>query len=118
MAQTLRINMGDLHMENGVKKKRRTATGMAAMIARVQGERWIEQGDSRGEWRTRFFVDIPLEFGGKVAGAGAVAEASDVERRAASRHGACGCRVEIQRLGDSGLAGGSLSRAWCGRERR
>ena len=49
-------------------------------------------GDNDDEERTRIGAgeaskDIPFELVGKVAGAGAVAEASDVKGGAAARHG-------------------------------
>lgn len=47
------------------------------------------EGGNRGGGRfsAPFDCDIPFEFVGKVASAGAMTEASDIERGAAARHG-------------------------------
>ena len=53
----------------------------------------IGQGEALG--------DIPFELVGKVASAGAVAKAGDVERGAAARHGAWDCVCDGEALIES-----------------
>jgi hypothetical protein len=77
--------------------RRRVTEGCGPSVARQAaeddggGERGMRDRGRRcrrrsGEKGRRALEDIPFELVGKVAGAGAVAKASDVERSSAARH--------------------------------